>query len=201
VQKFTLLLLLLIFSYSASAQEVHTYGPLKKGESLWQIAAKVSPSPMNRHQVILALQTLNPHAFRLSCNVNSLKINQVLRIPSLSQMQVLSPQEAITEFNRQNQAWKARHQQPIICPDIIVPPPPLAPSIPLLSNRANNNNQTPRLVTAQINQNPVYEQIHFQKNYSSSPSLMMISVLIIIGLLGAFFIDWLLHKYIIKKPA
>ncbi len=209
MQKFVLLFTL-IFSYYAAAQEFHTYGPLKKGENLWQVADKISPSPISRNQVILALQALNPDAFRLSCNVNSLKINQVLRIPSLSQMQILSRQEASEEINRQNQAWKARYQQPIICPAIIIPTPVIdtPPSIPLVSNTANNDNdiderlnQTPMFITANMNnQTPVYEEIHFQK-ISTSPSLMMISLLIIIGLLAAFLIDWLLHKYILKKTS
>ncbi len=201
MQKFTLLITL-IFTCYASAQEVHTYGPLKKGESLWQIAAKISPSAINRHQVILALQRLNPHAFRLPCNVNSLKINQVLRIPSLSQMQVLSPQEAVQELNRQNQAWKARQQQPIICPTIVIPPPPIPhpPSIPFFSKKVNDNNDTPSFVSAIINnKNPVDEQVNFPKNSSNSPSFLIIGILIIIGLLGAVLIDWLVHKYIIKK--
>ena len=212
------LLFTLIFSYYVSAQEIHTYGPLKKGESLWQVADKISPSPISRYQVIFALQALNPDAFRLSCNVNSLKINQVLRIPSLSQMQILSRQEASEEINRQNKAWKARYQQPIICPaapdaaQAPAPAPvpvPVPPSIPLVSNTAANNdndiderlNKTPMFLTAYMNnKNPVYEEIHFQK-ISTSPSLMMISLLIIIGLLAAILIDWLLHKYIFKKTA
>ena len=201
------LLITLIFTYYAAAQEIHTYGPLKKGESLWQVADKISPSPISRNQVILALQALNPDAFRLSCNINSLKINQVLRIPSLSQMQILSREEASEEINRQNKAWKARYQQPIICPAIIIPTPPVvdtSPSILLVSNKANKDNDIDErlnktFISANMN-NPVYEEIHFQK-ISTSPSLMMISLLIIIGLLAAFLIDWLLHKYIFKKPA
>jgi FimV-like protein len=199
VQKLVLLLILSL-SYFALAQEIHTYGPLKKGESLWQIAAKISPSPIHPHQVILALQKINPHAFKQPCNVNSLKINQVLRIPSLSQMQVLSQPEAIKELNRQNQAWKVRYQQPIVCPTIVIPPPPLSSSIQLLSSRANNDMFNNKSTLVPVNNNSVYEKIYFP-NYSTSPSFIIISILIIIGLLAAVLIDWLLHKYVFKKQA
>lgn len=105
-----------------SAEEIHTYGPIKTGDMLWTIAAKVSPPSVNRHQVILALQRANPHAFSVSCNVNSLKVGETLRIPSLTEMQTFTPEQAIKELDRQNEEWQNRHHQSIVCPPVTPPP-------------------------------------------------------------------------------
>jgi FimV-like protein len=105
-----------------SAEEVHTYGPIKTGDMLWTIAAKVSPPSVNRHQVILALQRSNPHAFSVPCNVNSLKVGETLRIPSLTEMQTFTPEKAIKELDRQNEEWQNRHNKSIVCPPITPPP-------------------------------------------------------------------------------
>jgi FimV-like protein len=104
-----------------SAEETHTYGPIKAGDMLWTIAGKVSPPSVNRHQVVLALQQANSHAFSVPCNFNSLKLGETLRIPSLTEIQVLTPEKAVEELNRQNEAWQNRRQKNIVCPPITPP--------------------------------------------------------------------------------
>lgn len=120
-----------ICAYIASevyAQEIHTYGPIEPGEMLWNIAGKVSPASIDRHQAILALHRTNPHAFSISCNMNSLRVGEKLRIPSLLEMQAFSRDEAIKELNRQEEEWKNRHSNPIVCPKVEALPVPTKPS-------------------------------------------------------------------------
>lgn len=124
------LILAIILSYASlvgygvtpiSAEETHTYGPIKAGDMLWTIAGKVSPPSVSRHQVVLALQQANSHAFSVPCNFNSLKLGETLRIPSLTEIQVLTPEKALEELNRQNEAWQNRRQKNIVCPPITQP--------------------------------------------------------------------------------
>jgi FimV-like protein len=98
------------------AEEVNSYGPVKRGDSLWAIASKVSPSSVGIYQAILALHKANPHAFTTPCNLNSLKVGDLLRIPSLSEMQAITQAEASKEMTRQTKEWKNRRQTPIVCP-------------------------------------------------------------------------------------
>jgi FimV-like protein len=115
--KITLLMVLFLFTSISHAEQ--TYGPLRNGETLWTIAPKVKPSDsLTRHQMIIALLRYNPHAFRLSCNINSLKIKQTLTIPSLADIEKISHAEALAAYKEQNEAWKAYRRQgvEISCP-------------------------------------------------------------------------------------
>ena len=105
------------------AEEANSYGPVKRGDSLWAIASKVSPPSVGIYQAILALHKANPHAFTTPCNLNSLKVGDLLRIPSLSEMQAISQAEASKEMTRQTEEWKNRSQTPIVCPLIPSPQP------------------------------------------------------------------------------
>lgn len=124
------LILAIILSYASlvgygitpiSAEETHTYGPIKAGDMLWTIAGKVSPPSVNRHQVVLALQQANSNAFSVPCNFNSLKLGETLRIPSLTEIQAFTPEKAIEELNRQNKEWQNRRQKKIVCPPVTQP--------------------------------------------------------------------------------
>jgi FimV-like protein len=100
-----------IFSVSAD-----TYGPVKAGDILWNIAAKVSPrQDLSRYQVMLSLLKHNPHAFSVSCNVNSLKTGQILQVPSIEFIQATSAQQATEIINKQFEAWNNRRNIPIVC--------------------------------------------------------------------------------------
>ena len=146
---FTLIYLVMLASTSTvntvQAENINTYGPIKSGDMLWNIAAKVSPSSISRHQAILALHRINPHAFRVSCNINSLKVGGILRIPSLLEMQTLSRAEATQELNRQNNEWKNRRQKSIVCPPVVIPP--LEPTTPPVTESADNT-QPPKVEPA-----------------------------------------------------
>lgn len=119
------------------AQEIHTYGPIEPGEMLWNIAGKVSPASIDRHQAILALHRTNPHAFSISCNMNSLRVGEKLRIPSLLEMQAFSRDDAIKELNRQEEEWKNRHSNPIVCPKVDAQPVPTKPSTTVADEGTN----------------------------------------------------------------
>jgi FimV-like protein len=127
VQKFKLLqtsalIYIAFMSSNLWAEKVPTYGPIKQGDMLWTIAGKVSPPSVDRHQAILALQRANPHAFSISCNIYSLKIGEMLRIPRLATMQTVSREQAISELKRQEEEWKERRTKPIICSSIFAQP-------------------------------------------------------------------------------
>ncbi|RKZ52960.1 MAG: hypothetical protein DRR16_24145 [Candidatus Parabeggiatoa sp. nov. 3] len=103
------------------SQTTDTYGPIKSGEMLWIIAGKVRPNTaITRYQAMLALLKANPHAFDVSCNINSLKVGQTLQIPSGPDMQAMSHSDAVKAFNRQSEDWKAyrRRRQQIVCPPL-----------------------------------------------------------------------------------
>ncbi|MDY6993380.1 MAG: FimV/HubP family polar landmark protein, partial [Pseudomonadota bacterium] len=87
---------LLIVSLLISPVEAKQYGPIESGEMLWNIAAQVYADPsVSRHQVMLALLKANPQAFRVPCNMNSLKVNALLTLPELATLQAITPQQAL----------------------------------------------------------------------------------------------------------
>ncbi len=114
-----------ITNQAMSQTAANTYGPIKTGDMLWHIAVIVRPArSISRYQAMLALLKANPHAFHIPCNLNTLKVGKILYIPSGAEMQALSHAEAVNEFNRQYQQWKASREQrqPIVCPQPLAPP-------------------------------------------------------------------------------
>lgn len=98
------------------------YGPTKSGDLIWNIAGKVTPnSSVTKPQMILSLLKANPQAFKVSCNFNSLKTKEILKIPSLAEIQKISATDANAEFKRQNDEWTNRRRNPIKCPTIESP--------------------------------------------------------------------------------
>ncbi|WP_166259829.1 FimV/HubP family polar landmark protein [Marinobacter salicampi] len=82
-----------------------TYGPTQASDTLWTIAVEVRPdSSVTTQQVMLALQDLNPDAF-MDGNINRLKRGQVLRTPTLDQVQRRSRSEANRQVAAQNEAF------------------------------------------------------------------------------------------------
>ena len=105
------LILSLTISPAIKPEEL-TYGPIQSGDRLWDIATQLRPNPtISRYQVMIALLKANPQAFRIPCNLNSLKIGNRFKIPSLADMQILTPEQALAEFNRQNGEWQLARQQ------------------------------------------------------------------------------------------
>ncbi len=84
-----------------------TYGPVRAGESLWQIAIDVRPEYATRpERTMLALLAANPDAFPTS-NVNDLSAGVMLRIPTTQEIARFEHAEAAGEIARQNAAWEA----------------------------------------------------------------------------------------------
>ena len=199
-----------LISYVSAQETVHTYGPIQQGEMLWNIAAKVSPSSVNRYQAILALHKANPQAFGVSCNMNSLRIGETLRIPSLSEIQALSRVDAIKEFNRQTKEWQARRDNPIVCPEIEEPETPNEtaeqPSSETPMEKANTS--TVSATGAMTLPSHVAEQTtsvsdsdkSVNDNLSNSLYIFVsIALVVIIAFLTTFF--WLIKRKALKNKA
>ncbi|MCY4214546.1 MAG: hypothetical protein OXF68_13090 [Gammaproteobacteria bacterium] len=75
-------------------------------ETLWSIAAARLPEGISVQQQMLTILRANPHAF-VANNINGLVAGAVLRLPNDVNAVGLSPQEAINETGRQNDAWGA----------------------------------------------------------------------------------------------
>jgi FimV-like protein len=222
----TLIYLTAIQSPATTNQAPSTYGPIKTGEMLWEIAAKVRPDPaITRHQVMIALLKANPHAFRISCNINSLKTAQTLLIPALAEMQTTGAAAAEKEYYRQNNEWKAYRRQkgpPIVCPPVVPTTTKSAESAeiaePILSAiKTAFSNTTPERSAVTPSTSSTAKEVPntsqnktaptFSQALVNSISLWMVSqspwsiilVLMIILFFIVFLIGWLLHKQTTKK--
>ena len=83
------------------------YGPVGRGDTLWQIALRLRPDPsITPQRMMLALLEANPGAFG-HVNVNALNAESIL---CLGQGDYVKTDElaAITEVRRHNREWKSR---------------------------------------------------------------------------------------------
>jgi len=119
VRKFNLLLFYGILCTTLFCEaSPQTYGPIKKGELLWNVATKLrSDDSVSQYQIMLALLKANPEAFSIACNINSLKQGVTIRVPSLTDIQAIGQEEARKEYQRQDSEWKAYrlNKQEISC--------------------------------------------------------------------------------------
>ena len=84
---------------------------VRPNDTLWEVAVKTRPNRnISPQQAMLAIQDLNPDAF-IAGNINRLKKNQVLRVPTEDQMLSRSFDEAVSEVAIQNQAMAKRKAQ------------------------------------------------------------------------------------------
>ncbi len=84
---------------------------VRANDTLWEVALKTRPSrSISPQQAMLAIQDLNPDSF-ISGNINRLKKDQVLRIPSEEQINARGFREAISEVAVQNQFINKRNAQ------------------------------------------------------------------------------------------
>jgi pilus assembly protein FimV len=82
------------------------YGPVKRNETLWDIAKRVRPdSDISMQQMMLALLRANPEAFA-DHNINNLKAGATLQIPGREEILALDKSAAIREANRQYTEWQ-----------------------------------------------------------------------------------------------
>ena len=87
--------------------QADTFGPTGPSDTLWTIAQQLRPDgSVSMQQVMLAIQDQNPNAF-IGGNINRLKRGEVLRIPSLDQIQSRSRAEANRVVAQQNQEFQS----------------------------------------------------------------------------------------------
>jgi pilus assembly protein FimV len=80
------------------------YGPVKRGETLSRIAAKVKPDGVSLEQMLIAIQRANPNAF-INNNVNLLKAGVTLKIPDTNQLAEVPREKARQELRVQTADW------------------------------------------------------------------------------------------------
>ena len=91
-----------------------TYGPVKSGQTLTQVAHAVRPDrKVSLDQVMIALLAANPNAF-VHGNINGLKRGAILRIPSAQQISARSATAAVAEVRRQIEDWRGAAPRPTL---------------------------------------------------------------------------------------
>ena len=93
----------------ASTGDVDRYGPVKRNETLWDIAKRLRPdSDISMQQMMIALLRANPEAFADN-NINNLKAGATLQIPRRDEILSLDKRSASREANRQSAEWQQGH--------------------------------------------------------------------------------------------
>ncbi len=88
-----------------------TYGPIQRGETLYQIANSIRPSSdVTVEQMMIALVNANPEAFYQS-NINRMKAGYVLRVPDREEVLTLSQAQALQEVRSHNAEWNLYRQE------------------------------------------------------------------------------------------
>ena len=106
-----------------------SYGPVRRNETLWQVASRVRPdSDISMEQMMLALLRTNPAAFNKN-NINTLRRGAVLDVPSRDEILSVSAAEARAEANRQHTEWRDRHSQPVEPATDVASAPSPAPEV------------------------------------------------------------------------
>jgi hypothetical protein len=91
---FPALLALLWLSLASLSEAQEKYGPVRRGQDLWDIASQVAyqhyqhyqDAHVSHTQVMLALLATNPEAFTTPCNANSLlRVGVLLTTPTVAQ--------------------------------------------------------------------------------------------------------------------
>lgn len=91
----------------ARAPAADSYGPIRRSETLWNIAKRLRPdSSISMDQMMLALQRANPNAF-INNNINNLKAGAVLAVPDRDEILAIHTSEATRETSRQYSEWKS----------------------------------------------------------------------------------------------
>lgn len=88
------------------------YGPVRRGETLSQIAERHVKEELTLNQVMIALFEANPDAFHN--NINNLREGASLHMPDFADIQRLAAATAAAEVQRQMNIWlKRRPETPI----------------------------------------------------------------------------------------
>jgi pilus assembly protein FimV len=86
------------------------YGPVKRGETLSQIARTVRPDGVTMEQMLIGLQRSNPDAF-IRKNVNLIRSGKILRVPDRTEIAGIPQEEAVKEYRAQVADWNSYRQQ------------------------------------------------------------------------------------------
>ena len=90
----------------APVRSASEYGPVKKGETLFQITKNLNvDKSVTPQQVMLSLLRANPGAF-FGNNVNNLKSGKILVVPDSETMAALPKTQATKEYTAQYDAWQ-----------------------------------------------------------------------------------------------
>ena len=94
-----------VASNATPAPSGMAYGPVRRTETLWSIAARLRPdNSVSVQRMMLAILEANPNAFEFS-NVNALNAGSTLRIPTRDEIGPDSLNAAIAEVQRHHAAW------------------------------------------------------------------------------------------------
>jgi pilus assembly protein FimV len=126
---------------AAASTEAEKYGPVKRNETLWDIAKRVRPDGnISMQQMMIALLRSNPEAFAGN-NINNLRAGTTLQIPSREEILALDKSAARREASRQYTEWqqgRAAEQAPATAKETETTPeqaqPPQAASAPAPAN-------------------------------------------------------------------
>jgi len=89
-----------------SAEGGVEYGPVKRGDTLWEIAAQIrTDRSVSIPQMMIALLESNPNAF-IDHNINNLKMGHVLRLGDTDSAASVSSSEAARMASLQWEEWK-----------------------------------------------------------------------------------------------
>ena len=90
-----------------AARTTH-YGPIRKNDTLWKVAAQTSRQEnVSVEQMMIALFEQNPNAFYKD-NIHALQAGKTLKIPAREVVLKYSKKQAIAEYNKQTKAWNNR---------------------------------------------------------------------------------------------
>ena len=95
----------------AQSRSAPRYGPVKRGETLSEIAESLLPADISMNQMMVALYDANPEAF--AENINVLREGAMLQIPDLDELHRVARAAATAEVVRQTNAWHEGHDQRI----------------------------------------------------------------------------------------
>ncbi|MCB1775260.1 MAG: FimV family protein [Gammaproteobacteria bacterium] len=98
---------------------------VKPNDTAWGIAKRVRPRGVTMEQMMMALLEANPAAF-IDGNINRLRRGQILRVPTLDEIQQTNRQQARTAYRDQQDAWLERRDeklQQVAAPAVQAPAP------------------------------------------------------------------------------
>nr|WP_301288377.1 FimV/HubP family polar landmark protein [Natronospira proteinivora] len=91
------------------------YGPIRRNETLWNIADRLRPEGVSINQMMIALFEANPGAFE--GNINRMRQGAVLRVPERADLGQVTASHANQEVSRQNEAWQTGRAQVAEAPE------------------------------------------------------------------------------------